>query len=281
MRRSGLAATGALVLALAAGAAAARSPARRIVSLNPSLTSILFELGAGDRLVGVDDRSAEQDARASGLPRVGGLFTPSLEAVVGLEPDVVVAVPSAQQRDLRSGLASLGVEVLELPNISLDEILGSIETLGELVGRSQVAGARIAEIRRAFATAERAAAGRAAPRVVRARHREPLYVVGAGSFLDSMLRAAGAVNAGAELGGPYPQAGLEWLVAAAPEVLLDSSEDPEDAAAYWSRWPSLPAVARGRVVALPPEEVTLPGPHLDRALARVAAAIHGGGGARP
>jgi iron complex transport system substrate-binding protein/vitamin B12 transport system substrate-binding protein len=88
-----------------------------------------------------------------------------------------------------------------------------------------------------------------------------------------MLRAAGAVNAGAELGGPYPRAGLEWLIAAAPDLILDASDDPEDAAAYWSRWPSLPAVAGGRVVAVPAREVTLPGPYLDRGLGRLAAAI--------
>jgi ABC-type Fe3+-hydroxamate transport system substrate-binding protein len=100
-------------------------------------------------------------------------------------------------------------------------------------------------------------------------------VVGAGSFLDAMLRAAGAVNAGAELGGPYPRAGLEWLIAAAPDVILDASEEPEAAAIYWSRWPSLPAAASGRVVAVPPREVTLPGPYLDRGLRRLAEALRG------
>jgi ABC-type Fe3+-hydroxamate transport system substrate-binding protein len=70
---------------------------------------------------------------------------------------------------------------------------------------------------------------------------------------------------------------LEWLIAAAPEVILDASEDPEDAASYWSRWPSLPAVAAGRVVAIPATEVTLPGPGLDRGLRVLSQALHGGG----
>jgi ABC-type Fe3+-hydroxamate transport system substrate-binding protein len=275
MRALGIAGSGALLLALLAGGVGARSPARRIVSLNPSLTAILLELGAGDRLVGVDDRSAQADPRVSELPKVGGLFTPSLEAVVGLAPDLVVAVPSAQQRDLRSQLVELGTEVLELPNIALEEILESIAILGARVEREEAASARIGAIRSAFAAAERASAGRPRPRVVLALQRDPLYVAGAGSFLDSMLRAAGARNAGAELGGPYPRAGLEWLVAAAPDVILDASEDPEDAASYWSRWPSLPAVAGGRVVALPADVVTLPGPHLDRGLARIAEALRG------
>jgi len=276
MRARELAVTGVLALTLAS-AALARSPAQRIVSLNPSLTAILLALGAGERLVGVDDRSAREDARVSDLPRVGGLFDPSLEAVVALAPDLVVAVPSAQQRDLRAQMEALGIEVLELPNVTLDELLDSIDILGRLVDRGEAAAERIAAIRAAFARAARASAGRELPRVVLALQREPLYVVGAGSFLDSMLRAAGAVNAGAELGGPYPRAGLEWLIAASPEVILDASGDPEHPMAYWSRWPSLPAVASGRVIAVPAADVTLPGPYLERGLARLTEALRGPG----
>jgi len=279
MRARKLAVAGVLGLTLAS-VGAAQSPARRIVSLNPSLTAILLALGGGERLVGVDDRSAREEARVAELPRVGGLFDPSLEAVVALAPDLVVAVPSAQQRDLRAQMQTVGIEVLELPNITLDELLASIEVLGRRIDRGEAARERVAAIRAAFAQAARDSAGHEAPRAVLALQREPLYVVGAGSFLDSMLRAAGAVNAGAELGGPYPQAGLEWLIAASPQVILDASGDPEPPAAYWSRWPSLPAVASGRVVALPPAEVTLPGPYLERGLARVVEAVRDPGGSR-
>jgi ABC-type Fe3+-hydroxamate transport system substrate-binding protein len=108
--------------------------------------------------------------------------------------------------------------------------------------------------------------------------RDPLFVVGRGSFLDAMLRAAGAENAGAVFAEPYPRAGIEWLIAAAPEVILDASEDAQTPQDYWSRWPSLPAVAAGRAVAVPAGEVTRPGPYLDRALLRLAEAL---GGAPP
>jgi iron complex transport system substrate-binding protein len=267
---------GVLLLGFALGAPAVRA-AERIVSLNPSLTAMLLALGAGDRIVGIDDRSALQQTSLAHLPRVGGLFNPSLESVVGLAPDVVVLVPSAQQRDLRTRIEELGIDVLELPNISLEELLASIEALGQIVDRRQAALERVGEIRAAFATAERSAAGKPSPRVVFALQRDPLYVVGEGSFLDAMLGAAGATNLGAALGGPYPQAGLEWLIASAPDVILDASEDGQDAKAYWSRWSSLPAVASGRVVALPPAEVTLPGPYVDRGLRRLVAALRAPG----
>ena len=257
-------------------AVAEEPPAPRIVSLNPSLTAILVSLGARSTLVGVDEYSARQQPEVAELPTVGGLFTPSLEAVVALEPDVVVLVPGAQQRDLGNRLRSLGIEVLELANIDLEQLLASIETLGRLVKRPEVAAERVAAIRRAWQQAARTAAERRPVRAVLVLQREPLYLVGGGSYLHAMLSAAGADNAAAVFSDPYPRVALEWLIAAVPEVILDASEDPEDAASYWSRWPSLPAVAAGRVVAIPASEVVLPGPRLDRALRILSQALYGG-----
>ena len=248
--------------------------AERVVSLNPSLTATLIALGAGAQLVGVDDYSARQQRAVRELPAVGGLFNPSLEAILALEPDLVVLVPSAQQRDLRARLEALAVDVLELPNITLAELLVSIEALGARVGREPAARQRVQEIRSAWQAAT--VASRALPpvRSVLVLQREPLYVVGRGSFIDSMLVAAGAENLANVFAEPYPRASLEWLIAAAPELILDASEDAEDAREYWARWPSLPAVAANRVQRVPASEVTLPGPYPERALAQLAEAIH-------
>jgi len=247
----------------------------RVVSLNPSLTEILIALDARPTLVGVDDYSARAVPEAEGLPRVGGLFDPSLESIVALTPDVVVLVPSAEQRDLRARLESFGTEVLALENHTLPQLLASIETLGARVGRAEAARARVAAIRAAIAEAERASAGRPHPRSVLVLQRDPLFLVGGGSYLDSLLRAAGADNLAASFPDAYPRVDLEWLIAAAPSLILDASEDPEPAQQHWQRWPSLPAVATGRVVPLVASEVTLPGPYLERALATLSRAVAG------
>ncbi|MGH0032392.1 MAG: ABC transporter substrate-binding protein, partial [Myxococcota bacterium] len=230
--RASRAARALLLVALLAWSAAAE-PARepRIVSLNPSLTAILLAIGAGDALVGVDDWSARDLAPVAGLPRVGGLFNPSIEGILALLPDLVVWVPSAQQRDLRTRLEELGVEVLELDNISLAQVLESIETLGARVGRADAARERVHAIRAAFTRAERTAARRDRQRAVMVLQRDPLYVVGGGSFLDAMLAAAGATNLAAGFDEPYPRVGVEWLVAARPERLLDAAPGSQDAGA--------------------------------------------------
>lgn len=258
-------------------APACPQPAERVVSLNPSLTAILVALGARERLVGVDDFSGREQEAVAGLPRVGGLYNPSLEAVVALRPDLVVAVPSAEQRDFRARLHGLAIPLLELDPLSFDDVLESIETLGARVCRREAARARVDEILRVRRVVEAASAARPRVRGVLVLQRDPLFVVGRGSFVDEMLAAVGVENLGAGFADAWPRVSREWLIAQAPELLLDASPatgEPE-ASAYWLRWPSLPAVRAGRVVPLAPGVATLPGPHLDRALAALFQAVHG------
>jgi len=259
--------------------------ALRVVSMNPSLTSILVALEAQETLVGVEEHSLRLHPDLAALPVVGGLFNPSIEAVVSLEPDLVVLVPSAQQRDFRGRLEALGIEVLALPNITVAEILASIETLGTRVAREAQARLRVAEIRRAFAEVSAASAKRDPVPLVVVLQRDPLFVVGAGSFVDEMLVAAGARNLAAEWSEPYPRVAVEWMIAAAPDLILDASDDPVAAIDYWRRWPSIPAVANQRTLPLP-LAATFPGPFIDRALHAMALQIYppptaGGRGSTP
>jgi iron complex transport system substrate-binding protein len=270
-----------LALALLIGLFSLRStaepgqPLPRVVSLNPSLTATLLALDAEAALVGIDDWSARAQPRLASLPRVGGLFNPSLEGILALEPDLVVWVPAAQQRNLRERLEALGVEVLVLENIRFEQVLDSIERLGARVGRERQARERVLAIRAAWTREQRRSARGPHPRTVLVLQRDPLFVVGGGSFLDSMLRAAGAVNAAGDFPEAYPRVGVEWLIATAPQLIIDAAEGPERAAQHWARWPSLPAVADGRVVTVPADLVTLPGPELDRAVALLGRVVRG------
>jgi iron complex transport system substrate-binding protein len=249
--------------------------ARRIVSINPSLTAIVIALGASETLVGVDDYSAALSEEVKSLPRVGGLFSPSLEAVVALQPDMVVLVPSAEQRDFRTRLEALGIRVSVFDNISFDQVLENISRLGAIVGREDQARSRIAAIERTRAAAARVTAKRPSPRVLLVIQRDQVFVAGSGSFIDEMLGAVGATNVAQEFADPYPRVAIEWVVARAPEVMIDLSEDAEDPKQYWSRWPSIPAVRSGRVIALDAELISMPGPHLDRSLEILAGGLYG------
>jgi iron complex transport system substrate-binding protein len=263
----------ALVLLLVCAAPAHGDPPR-VVTLSPSLTAILLALEARDAIVGVDEASAQAEPRVRDLPRVGGLFNPSVEAIVALRPSLVTLVPGAQQRDLQERLAALGIDVLALPNISLQHVLSSISLLGSHVERDAVALARVAAIEKAWRRALADAARAPRVRTVLVLQREPLYIVGLGSFLDSMLAAAGAENLGREFSDPYPRVSTEWLIDAAPDLILDAADPAAEAVAHWAHWPSIPAVAKQRIVRLD-RSITIPGPDLDRSLAALAVHVRG------
>ena len=266
---------GALVLGVSWVCGAAQASTPRVVSLNPSLTAILLAVGAEANLVEVDDYSAAEIPEVAALPRVGGLFSPSLEAVMALRPDAVVLVPSAEQRDFRARLEQLGIRVVAFANIRFEDVLENIRGLGALVGRESEAAARIAAVEKAREEALRLGASRSGPEVLVVLQREPVFVVGSGNFIEEMLIALGARNLAAEFPDAYPRVAVEWLIAHAPDVLIDLSGPGSDALAYWSRWPSIPAVANGRVVSLDAQEISMPGPHLDRAYRHLAVALYG------
>ena len=104
---------------------------------------------------------------------------------------------------------------------------------------------------------------------------DPVFVVGGGSFIAELLDVAGADNLGARFPDPYPRIAVEWLVDQAPEVVIDVTTDAGDPMVFWSRWPTMPAVANGRVLRLDPQAVTLPGPALDESIELLVAALHG------
>lgn len=263
----------------AAGAARedGTAPLPRLISLNPSLTAIIVRLGAASSLVGVDDYSARVVPEVADLPRVGGLFDPSLEAVVALDPDRVLLVAGVDQEGHAARLTRAGVAVDVYQNERLGQVFENIDRLGRLLGRETEAAERIAEIRAVQAAVESATASRSRPTAIAVVDRSPLYLVGQGTFLDEMLAAVGAQNLGRSLAPGYPRGSIEWLIAARPQLVLDMTPGASAAQVFWSRWPSLPAVANDRVVTVEASRVSMPGPDLDTAIRELAILVHGAG----
>jgi iron complex transport system substrate-binding protein len=250
----------------------------RLISLNPSLTAIVLRLGGGEWLVGVDDYSAQVVEGVADLPQVGGLFDPSLESVVALRPDRVLLVAGVDQKSHGERLTRLGIEVEVYDNERLAEVLDNIERLGRLLGREREAEARVRGILAMRDVVGEVTASYPRPRTLAVVDRTPLFLVGGETFLDEMLEAVGATNLGRDLGTGYPRGSIEWLIGMRPELLLDltpGSSGSEGDAAFWARWPSLPAVETGRVLTVDARRISLPGPDLDEALRELAVAVHG------
>ena len=223
-------------------------------------------VGASQALVGIDDASARALPSLADVPRVGGLFNPSLEGVVALEPDWVVLVPSVEQRDFSARLEELGVAVEAFPNDSLQAVVSTIESMGERLGPA--AERRAGERARAIETTRRVVAG-VAEHYDSAAQRDRAPARSSLRRRSKQLprrdaRGRRRRERGACLRRIVSAVAAEWLVEAAPQLILDSSFDAELGVEFWQRWPSVPAVANQRVVSLRDPLITLPGPRSTR-----------------
>ncbi len=244
--------------------------ARRVVSLAPSATEILFALGAGDRVVGVT-RYDDYPEAVTELPRVGGFIDPDPEAVIALAPDLVVAVRTSGGRARIDTLARLGVPVLVVPAESIDDLWVAIEAIGGAVGRADQATALAGRLRAALERIRRAHRDRPRLRVLLVVGHRPLVVAGRGTYLDGLLDYVAADNV-VSAGGAYPRLDLEATVALDPDAIVDVAMLRSDPG-FWDRFGAVRAVRDGRVVPVDGDPLLRPGPRLPDGLAALARAL--------
>ncbi|MGZ5444379.1 MAG: ABC transporter substrate-binding protein [Thermoanaerobaculia bacterium] len=235
---------------------------RRVVTLAPNLTEILFALGAGERIVGVDDHS-NFPAVARGLPKVGGM-QPNIEKIVALKPDIVFASTEGNHPNLAPALAAANVSLFVVRTDRLSEIPVAMRRLSSMLGAREDS---VRQLERAVAAQKRMRAN--APRVLFAVWTDPLYVAGRATFTDDLFVLTGARNA-VEVTG-WPQYSLESLAAAPPDILLypRGAVTPRQVDALLKRVPGLQI----RVVPVNEDIFQRPGPRMAEAAAALNAIL--------
>ena len=199
-------------------------PPRRILSLAPSVTEILFAVGAGPQVVGVDAYSDYPPA-ARGLPRLGALLDPDVEGMLRLRPDLVILLPS--QAEVARALTTVGVPTLTVPHETLADVERAIVAIGERTGHAGPGQALVDSLQRALQRSRAAADRRGArPRVLFVIAREAgqlgnFSVAGPGTYLDQLIGLAGAENALRDVPTRYPQVSAETALRLAPDVVLE------------------------------------------------------------
>jgi iron complex transport system substrate-binding protein len=255
------------------------APPRRIVSLVPSVTEIVFSLGAHDRLVGRTD-FCDYPPAVRGTPSVGGMINPSLETLVALRPDLVVATDEGNREETFRQLDRLRIPIYLVHANRVAETIDLIARVGGLTGREADVPRLVGDMQRRIDAVRRAVAPYPRPRVLYVLWPDPLIVPGRGSILTELIEIAGGVSITAGDGDAYPRFSLEAAVARAPEVIIlaDHSTGASTAGRAspekWQRLVSVPAIRAGRLHSADLSVLHRYGPRVPEGLETLARMIH-------
>ena len=199
-------------------------PAKRIVSLVPSVTESLFCLGLGERIVGITDWCVHPSDRVSGLPRVGGTKNPLVRQILELEPDLVIANREENRKRTVVALRTAGVDVWVTFPQTVQDGVALLRELADLGATAEAVEAVVRPVEEAVRAAEEQHPARGLP-VFCPIWKNPWMAVGGDTYASSLLELCGGANVFADCGDRrYPIVELDQIVAAAPEVILLPSE---------------------------------------------------------
>lgn len=247
----------------------------RVVSIGPSITEFLFALGAGPRVVGVDDFS-DEPAAANQLEKVGSIKV-NFEKVVSLKPDLVLSVKFSDGTIEK--LASAGLLVLVVDPQSAGDVARTAILLGRAVGSDGETMARDIQ-KRVDDVRSKTSSATTKPRVyheIDASDPTKIFTVGPGSYIHDLIEIAGGVNIAARATSAYPQLSAEEILRSDPEIIVlaaaDYSAKPEQVAAR-AGWSQLSAVKNKRIVSIAPNLINRPGPRVGEAAEAYAKLVH-------
>ena len=253
---------------------------QRIVSLAPSNTEILFALGLGDRVVGVTEYcNYPEEAKAK--PKVGGFSTVDIERVVYLEPDLVLAT-RIHSKTAIPALEKLGLTVLALAPVSLDEVMSNINLVGKITGQDKLASQLVGDLRKrieAVANKTQDLALNQRPRVFYLSWHDPLWTRGKDTWADEIISKAGGQNIAYDISGDKT-IDLETIIHRDPQVIIasvgmGSGEDlPWQYVRTEPRLKTTEALLNNRVYKIDSDLTARPGPRIVEALEQIAQFIH-------
>ena len=208
------------------------------------------EARASAKLIGAT-RFSDYPPAARDLPRVGSYIQLDLERIVALRPDLCFAIKDGNPKHAVDAIKALGIPVYAVNPHTIDQILDTLQVMGDLLNAKASARALVADLRqRVDRVRQRVAASRGRPRVFFQIADSPLISAGKGSFIDRLITLAGGINLAGNAAG-YPRFSWEDIIVLQPEVVLISSmtgdENSRQLKNAWLRWPAIPAVRHHRL----------------------------------
>jgi iron complex transport system substrate-binding protein len=239
------------------------SPARRIVSLAPNVTELLYAAGAGNFVVGAVAYSDYPEA-AKSIPRVGSGAGLDIEAIVALHPDLVIAWQSGNPSWQVERLTALGMPVFQTDPRHLNDVADLLERLGKLAGTEALAGKTAEDFRRQLARLRARYSGRPVVPVFYQILDSSLLTVSHRHLINDVIQLCGGRNVYADVPGLTPRVDVESVVQRNPEVILASGYEPlwPEWRDRWRTWPMIIAVAQDNLFLIPPDLIHRQSPRI-------------------
>ena len=246
-------------------------PPQRIVSLTPHLTELLFAVGAGSQVVGVDSASDHPDA-ARTLPRVGDYSRINFERILALKPDLVMAWVGGNRPADIHGLQKMGLPVLHTQATRLDDVARLLRLIGQASGHADGGDAAAQDFSAGLAALkQRFHRAQAVPVFYQVWDR-PLMTVGGTHWISDALALCGARNVFADLHALSPVVSREAVLQRMPSLIVSGSDAP-DPRSQWQRFARLPAVRNRAFVRVDADRLHRPTPRLLEGVAALCAAL--------
>ena len=258
---------------------AAPNDAKRIVSLAPNLTEILFALGLDERIVGVTLFSDYPPAAAE-RPKMGAFWQPNIEAIIAAKPDLVVTLEFPQQKDAARRLQRIGYNCLTVNIEKISELFEATDRIAKATGKTAQAAELASGLRARLDRLSAKMGENKKTKILWVIGQGPLRVAGRDTFVNELIELAGGENAMGRTVHQYPPIGSEQVIACAPDVIIEPAmgtktvaQQQVDTLRYWSRFKNVPAVANNRIYVISPDTVCRLGPRLYQGVEMVAKCI--------
>ena len=252
-------------------------PPKRIVSLAPNITEILFNLGLDEEIVGVSIHCNFPE-KAKNRVQVGSYISLDFEKIISLNPDLIIATGAGNTRDMVDRLEKLGFKTYVIFPKNFDDILQSIGHIGQVTNREAQARVIIEGMRKRKQRVVELTRGLSLPKVFIQIGEAPMVTVGKGSFADDLIRIAGGENIAGREKELYPRFGMEEILKRSPEVIIISSMNPkgdyQKILGEWTRWKTIPAVKNGRIHLVDSDLLDRPSPRIIDGLEEIARVLH-------
>jgi ABC-type Fe3+-hydroxamate transport system substrate-binding protein len=247
---------------------AVRAPATRVVSLIPASTELLFAIGAGTSVVG-RTQWCDYPAEALRVPDLGPGINPNLEAVLAVEPDLVVLYNSAQHAAAAARLRELGIPAIRINTDALADVGRVGRLLGRLTGHAAGADSMSVAFDTALAAASRSGSPGRKPRVLILVWEQPPMTLGQGSFLSELVERAGAENVFGDIPSSSAPVSIEAVSARDPDLILTATVGPASIVDR-PEWQVVRAVRERRLLRITGTEYDRPGPRSPGAIRSLA-----------